>query len=461
MNHGMSRYLRASLFDFIAVAVLSVALGYAVFSGFDSTLALRHDFVLEGAFVSAVLAVLYAGGWSRRARIFSTVGTVVFVLAAVTVAMALAPEGVPVFEGGAVNDVEGNYVIFVVVLSVCAILSYALSRTLGGTVVLVVAACMTCGIVQFLFRGWAQDEGGMFVFIAVLLSSVMLIVYRRYRAGLAKAEVQEGVAFGRAAVLGITAGGVSLLAATLCYGAIIAPLGLSTPVLKPFEHYIVPPVVEYSGTYDEYLVEDPDRHTSLLNEKEDETTQNAAGGSVPDQETVESSQSPIITFLQSLSIFSEDDWDESFDAVTYDQLRLGFLVAVLLVLLAIAAIVALRIRQRDFRLFRLRNMDSAAQVIYLYNFLLSRFKKLGLGKPDASTPLEFAYDSRRNLVPFTRGTGQIDFVGVTLAYQRAAYGSGEVTDEDCERVRRYYRAFFANAHRYVGTPKWLLKFWTV
>lgn len=247
----------------------------------------------------------------------------------------------------------------------------------------------------------------------------------------------------------------------LVFVMLINPLNLSTPILKPFEYRIIPPVVEYTGTYDQYLVEDPDKFTSLLNERENATTSNAQGGSVPDQEKEEKAQNPLITFLQSMMIFSDEDWMEDFDPHMFERMRFAFVIVVILVLLAIALVIFLRIRRRDVRLKRLEDRPLAERVTYLYGFLLSRLKRLGLGKPETSTPLEFAYDSRRNLVPFTRGTQQVDFVRVTIIYQRAAYGSMEITQEEYETVRRYYRAFFGNAHRYLGTPKWLIQFWRI
>ena len=79
----------------------------------------------------------------------------------------------------------------------------------------------------------------------------------------------------------------------------------------------------------------------------------------------------------------------------------------------------------------------------------------------AQTPLEFAMATRAQLEPFSRGTGGVDLLAVTLAYQRACYGVQESVDEDYLLVERYYRAFFKNARDYVGGPKWLLTFWRV
>lgn len=461
MSSQFRRFLHSNVYEFALVLVLSVALGYAILSGFEASLALRSRIEIEIPLVGTLLLILYAGSWSRKARIISILSAIAYIIASIVVALVLASTQVAPFDGMVVNDVEGNHAIFVVALLATTLICYLLSRSRAGTVALTLVSVFCCSVVQFLFRGWLADEGGLVDFIIVLVASIVLIVYRRYRICMDKSELKTKPTFGMSMVVGGVVAMCSIGLSALVFVMLINPLNLSTPILKPFEYRIIPPVVEYTGTYDQYLVEDPDKFTSLLNERENATTSNAQGGSVPDQEKEEKAQNPLITFLQSMMIFSDEDWMEDFDPHMFERMRFAFVIVVILVLLAIALVIFLRIRRRDVRLKRLEDRPLAERVTYLYGFLLSRLKRLGLGKPETSTPLEFAYDSRRNLVPFTRGTQQVDFVRVTIIYQRAAYGSMEITQEEYETVRRYYRAFFGNAHRYLGTPKWLIQFWRI
>lgn len=454
-------FLRAMGYDFALVIVLATALSYAVLSGFEATMNLRMNIGLSALLGGIMLVMLYAGSWSRSLRVVSIVGAVVYAAICIVVAIALAGDATPVIVDGAVNDVEGNYAIFVVVVLTVAVLCYLLSRTRPGMIVLAVLAVFCCGVVQFLFRDWSSQEGGLVVFLVVLCASVALYIYRRYYIGVTKSEHNERVVFGQAALLGLGISALAIALSGLAFSLVIAPMNLSTPLLKPFEYYIIPPITEYTGAYDQYLVENPDEFSSLLNEREDATTQNAKGGSVPDEEQVDKATNPFITFLQSIAIFSEDDWSEDFDPVSIERMRFALLVLLLLFVLATLAVIIARIRVRDRRLRKLEDKPLSERVVFLYEFLLTRLDRLGLGKPETSTPLEFAFDSRRNLVPFTRRTGQVDFVKVTLVYQRAVYAGGDVSEEDYDCVRRYYRAFFNNAHRHVGTPRWLWKFWRI
>lgn len=461
MSGQFKRFAKSSALDFLMTLVLALALGYAVLSGFESTLVMRTNIGLMALVIGGLLLILYAGGWSRGARVVSIVGVIVYAVAAMAVALFLtAPEALP-FADGTVNDVEGNHVIFVIVLTVVGLLVYLLSRSRAGALVLAFLAVFTCGVVQYLFPEWISEEGGFIVFVTCLVVSIMLVIYRRYVIGVTKTDHHARLAFAQVFALGLGVCAITAGIAAALFALVIMPLNLQTPVLKPFEHRIIPPIVDYTGAYDEYLVENPDVFTSLLNEKEDATSQNASGGSVPDEEQTETNSSPLMQFLQSMTIFSEDDWTESFDPVSYDRLQVGIPIALVLVIVALLVLVILRIRRRDVRLKRLREKPYAERVVFLYGFLLSRLKRLKLGKPETSTPLEFAFDSRKKLVPFTRKTGKVDLVEVTLIYQRAVYGSEEISAEDYAKVERYYRAFFNNAHRYMGTPRWLVQFWRI
>lgn len=454
-------FLRSVIPDLVLCLVVATGLGYAVLSGFDATLSMRSDIGLQLALVGGMLVILFAGSWSKGARAASIAGAVALFVAALVVATSSTPEGVSLMEGGSLNDVEGNYAVFATVELVVAILTYVLSRRPASALFLVVASVFVCAVVQYLFRDWLSDEGGLVIFLAVTVASFALAVYQRYRRSAASSDRLVAPSFATAATTGLVIAALCIGGAGLVYVGIIAPLNLGTPIFKPFEYRIIHPIVEYTGAYDQLMVEDPDKFSSLLSEKADETTQNAEGGASPQENSEEPTSNPLATFVQSLTVFSEDSWTESFSTVTIDQLKLGALIAALVIAALCALAVAARIRWRKLRLRRIEREAPARQVVLLYDFILSRYARLGLRKPEQSTPLEYAYDFRRKMVPFTRNTGKVDLVRITLIYQRAAYGSGDLKPGDLDTVKRYYRAFFNNAHRYVGTVKWLWKFWRI
>ena len=461
MPKRMKTFMRAQAFDFVLALVLSVALSYTVLSGFDSSLVLRANFALEILIIGILLLILCAGSWSRGMRTATSIAAAVYCVIVVGLSLVLSVPGAAPFADGTVNDVEGNFTIFVVVLLVVTLLVYMLSRSRVGVTALCLFAVFSCCVVQYLFRTWTNDEGGLIVFIVVLVSSVTFIIYRRYCIMSTKSDHHVRFVFGQACMLGLIISAVCVAIGSLVFVCVIAPQNFQTPVIKPFEYRIIPPIVEYTGTYDEFLVENPDVYTSLLNEKEDATKHNAKGGSTPDDKQEEASTNPLIRFLQSISIFNEDDWNEAFNPVMYERLKLGISIGLLLIIALIVFLIIRRITLRKRRLQKLEDKPLNERVQFLYDFFLSRFAMLKLGKPQTSTPLEYAFDSRKNLVPFTRGTNKVDFVEVTLIYQRAVYAKSEIMQEEYDRICCYYNAFFNNARRHVGTLKWLWKFWRI
>ena len=62
--------------------------------------------------------------------------------------------------------------------------------------------------------------------------------------------------------------------------------------------------------------------------------------------------------------------------------------------------------------------------------------------------------------PYTRGTNGVDFVQITELYEKAVFGGYAPTDDEVERVRGYYRAFYKNAFKATMWPKWVFwRFW--
>lgn len=463
MSSRFATFIRSSLVDCALVLAVVLGVSHALLSSFDATVALRGAFGLQLAIALPMLIILYAGAWSKRSLAPAAAAVVAWAVAALAASAAMMPADVPFFADGFVNDSPGNYPVFVVVMLAVTAVVYLLSRRVPGCAVLAFLVVAVCAGVQFLFRNWLSGEGGAVAFACCLVGSAALLIFQRYRACAYAAEQLSSPAFGRAALFAVAAVGVACAVGGILFACAIQPLGLGTPVIRPFEQNIVRPVIEYTGVYDSVKVENPDLKSSLVGEEEDTTSENTDGGSDPEQtdDPDQGAGSPIAQFIESLQTYSQDSWDEGADPVAYDRLRLGALLAALAVALLAAAVIGARIYWRRVRLRRIADRTPAARVLYLYRFLCGRFAKLGISKPASATPLEFAVARRQDMVPFTRGAGKIDFVRVTLLAQRAAYGTGDVTEAEYAQVERYYRVFFANARREVGTLRWLWLFWKI
>lgn len=457
----LSLFLRASVLDFLLVLCVSTALVLTASFAFESAPTLRGNVVLVAGVCSLVLVPLFAGAWSRRAVAPAAFATVVVCVGVVAAFAAAMPAGTPLFVDGQVNDVPENYVVFACVLVVVPVLSYLLSRRTAGLAFLLAATIAVCGSVEFLYRDWMAENGGLAVSVVAYVGVALLFVYQTYRRSVYAAQRARRTSF-----LGVFAFGALIvcacagIAAALFYG-VVAPLGLQTVDVKPFQDYYQRPVIEYTGVFDRQQVESQDDTTDDVNDQREQTGQDAQGADDQDSERGQASQGPLVGIAQAVQAFNPNSWSQQYSAVSYAQLRLGALIAVLASAAIVAAAILARRSVRERRLRRLSGASPSEQVRSLYEFLLGRFARLGVRKEASLTPMEFALGSQRAMQPYAQGTGGVDFVHVTDVYQRACYGGQEVSLEERDEVVRYYRAFFKNACRHVGKLRWAWKFWRI
>lgn len=457
----MRLFLRANAGDFALVLVAAVGLVLTVSFGFESAPLLRGNVFIVTLAIVPLLLILYAGSWSKRAAALAAVGAALYCSFIVGVCVAAQPYQVDLFTDGVINDDPQSYVIFGIVLVVVPVLVYLLSRRRIGMVVLVVGAIVACGVIHLLYRDWAEVNGGTTVTVAVLVACGALLIFQRYRANAYQVTHLESTAFGSAFVYAVGLSAACFGVGALVFFAVIAPLGLQTVELRPFQDYYYRPVVEYTGVYDSSSVEDPDNVTSALDDQVSYTNQEAEGGAesyAPDSADALGSN-PVASALEQMAAFDITSWLQEFMAISYERFRAGaLLVAIALVaLLAIAAFLQRYVRRR--RVAKLESQPLDRRIWTLYGFFCKRLARLGYGKPDAMTPMEYAFASAKSLPQFSQDTGGVDFVDVTLAYQRACLDEGRVTEEDWETCKRFYRPFFRNARLQVGGLRWLKYFW--
>ncbi len=457
----MQLFLRAALGDFLLVLTVSVGLVLAVSYAFNSVPDVRGNVFVVIALTAPMLAILFAGSWSKRALAPACAGAVVYAIAVVAVCAALTPADVPLFVDAQINDDPASPVLFGVVSIVVPVAVYLLSRRRVGMVVLLVAAVVALGAVQFLYRDWAAHDAGTAVSVVVLVALFALFAFQGYRTGIREVKRLERTAFARATLFAVGTSLACVAVGALLYFAIIAPLGLTTPEIKPFQDYYTRPVIEYTGVYDEQQVDNPDITTNQTNDENKDSNQDADGGEQqksPDNND-EQGSNPVASFVESLTSFDINDWNQQFAAINYEQLRLGAIIVVLIVAAIAVAAVLLQRARRERRLKKLASEPLEVRIWSIYDFLTGRFAKLGIKRPETLTLMEFAMARRAQMAPFARGTEGVDFLALTLIYQRACYDKGRVSEQDWLAVERFYRAFFKNARAYVGRRRWLRDFW--
>ncbi len=458
----LSMFLQGAFFDLVLVLVASTALVFTVSYGFDSAANLRGNIALTAVLCLLVLLPMYAGSWSKKALAAGIVGTVVVCVGVVAGFAAAMPAQTALFVDGQVNDVSDNYVIYAMVLVATPVVVYLLSRRTAGLFFLLVLGVVACGAVQFLYRDWITAQPGIPAFIAVLASMCMMFVYQTYRSSVYGAKRAKKPVF--AQVFGfsalICAACVGIACAVFFVG--INALGLSTPDIKPFKDYYQRPVVEYTGVYTEQQVDNLDLKTSTLSDEWKDTSQQGQGGNNVNTPDDLISSDPLTGLAQSLEGFDASQWAEQFTTVGYNVLEPQYVLLVALVLVAFVLFVLYWRRRRARRLEKWRELPSNEEAVAIYDFIQQRFKRLGVKKTAALTPLEHAMASRKELACFARNTGGVDLMQFTLLWQRAYYGGRELSAEQLAAMECYYQAFFGNAKAYSGKLKWALwRFWRI
>ncbi len=453
-------FLRSSAFDFLLVLVLSVALVFTISYGFESAPDLRGNLALETGVCALLLAALFAGSWSKKAVVGAAAAYIVLAVLVIFAISSLSPDPQPLFVDGQVNDAAGNYTVFGIVAVVVPALCYLLSRRTWGVAVLFVLAVLACATIQFLYRDWTSAQPGTAASMVVYLSCGACYVNQRYRQNTFKAHYAKAGSFGGAAAFSVLVAGICLLAGAAIFAAVVAPLGLTTPNIKPFQDTYQRPVIEYSGIYSEQQIDSPFNRSNRTNDEDKDTHDEADNGQTQDEDTGLSENDRKTPTSATSSSFDLSSWSEQFQTVAYDLTNWTTLfVVVVLVCIAVAA-VGVRHSMRERRLKRIAEKPASWQVAWIYQFLMGRFRRLGIRRPDNLTPLEFSLAYAPRLEPFADAKTQTDFFQATLLYTRAAYGSGATAD-DLSRMRGFYRSFYKAVPREVGRLKWLWKFWRV
>ena len=453
-------FLRSSIFDFVLVLILSTALVFTISYGFESAPSLRSNFLLEAAICAVLLLALFAGSWSKKTVVLAAGLYIVLAAIIVFVFAQLMPFGTSVFVDGQVNDVADNTVGFGLILVVVPAICYLLSRRTWGVAALFVLSVIACATIQFLYRDWTSSQPGIVVSLIVYISCAACYINQRYRQTASKAHYAKTSSFSGVFAFSLAASLICLLIGAAIFACVIAPLGLSTPNIKPFQDTYQRPVIEYSGIYSEQRIDSPLNRSNSLNDEQKDTHESTDSGQAQDDETGISENDRKTPTSATSNSFDLSDWNESFQAIAYDLANWTTFFIVLALIACIAGLIYARYAMREQRLKRIANKSASWQVIWLYNFLVKRFSRLGIQRAKQLTPLEFSLASAPRLEPFVNTKTCTDFFQVTLSYTRSVYGCG-ATPEDLERVRSFYRSFYKAVPHEVGKVKWLWKFWRI
>jgi hypothetical protein len=451
MSSRLSTFLRASVFDFVLVLIISYALVSTVSFGFNVAPGLRVNIGLIAGALVALLVVLFAGSWSKRAVLLSALGTLV--VAAVIIVWGVMSSTSENF----LEDIVQNNTAFAFILVLVPVVSYLLTRRVAGLAIFAVAGLVTCGLIKILYPEYLFTE--LMVF---LIGTLTLFIYKNYQRGIYSAKSVGKVVFGQVFGSALAMSAVFVGAGALVWFLILAllsPGALDPP--KLFQERRALETVYYTGVYDDTEQPNEENTSDETNDDERKTDKNTEDGTSPENSVGSSLEGPADTSMAGTFSYALNALVEQFNRISYERFQFTGLIIALLALVALVGVILLKRHLRKWRLKRLARFSYGYQICVLYQFLLGRLRRLGFKKPHPVTPLEFARDTRHGMLIFARGSDEVDFVRVTELYGAAFYGRQDMTFMELNEVTKYYLAFFRNARRYTGTLKWLWKFWRI
>lgn len=440
----MASYVRQSIWDFLLVALCSIALSYLVLRGFNVDPALQSS-LIPAAITAAFALLLFIVGANKRWVLFGGIAYAVIVVVGAVISAVMT-------QVYLIADEEGNYLIFFLVVSLVPTAVFGMSRVRAGTAALLIIGIFTCGFVEFF---WGFND--LVWTLTFLVTSLALIIYKNYQLSARTATTIRGVSF--PAGFGVALGTVAVVVGlgAVVWFAIIAPLNPGVWDLKLITEERSLETIEVHGTSEEYLSPD----TSLTSKKTNDqsrTTDDLQRGN----EGIETPAQPLSTQnirIEAAGTFLGIDLNSLEDVFDFqgDPTPPFYLWLLLfLIPLAIAAYFFGRRIRRNMRLDNIRKSPPAAQMTALYVFLLDRLGRVGYGLPDGATPTEYAANSRNAMTRFDDAAG-VSFAELTGVYTGMAYGEEAVTQEQADDFAAYYQGFWKAARRQLGNFRYFFR----
>ena len=439
---GFSRYFKSKVWELLFCAVAASALSYTVCSGFYATRPLQaYPLAIAGISI-AITVVLFLIAYNARSAICGGIAFGAVVVAVVWLLAATGPGETPL------DDVEGNYALFAIVVIASTLLVYLGSRTQVLTVVLLVVGVYASETMEYLY--WGNHVAALLVF---MVAGVALMLQKGYQRTVANTSAGR-VSFAPIALSALAIGAVALLVGAGVYYFAIAPLDPPNQTVKLFTEYRRIDEIEVRGT-------------GATTADQGGQSGNLAGG-----DSVESDESaaddPFDMVQSSFTEMVDNLQDQLGDTGAALQLfppDLLALLAALLVAALFALPVLLKKLQRRMRYNRLVKPGGQEAAKNLYRFFLDRFRKLKLARPDEVSLSAYAAGFEQSFERFEAPSAErlgvsegSAFSRLTDLYVRSVYGDERLNDDEVAAFVRYYDSFYRNACRYVGRPRYVFQF---
>ncbi len=457
----LARYLKSIVGEFALLFITAASFACVMENAFFlSSIPAREPLTAFG--VAALLAVMYLAAYRRQSMVAGVVTYVALLAVAIAVALANST-GENIYV-----DAEGNCLYLVACIAFAATASFLLTRSLPGSALWFLVAAFTCSVVQAFY-----ECNALALSLTAAAAALALAIYRNFALGLVRADVVRKASRGAGFTASLATVALSAGVALAVWFLVIAPLDPGVAQIKLITEYRQLPVENVRGVADEQPRLDLDLTTDREHLSDDDfryTTDDLVRGEsdviisaqqLLDQLTVGGGTTDTGTGNDAANDggLDKDSLEQEYDAQSYSVVFPYVLLVIAAILALAAAIAAAFVLRRRLRLRRLRRMlsgDPTDQARALYQFILTRFSRIGFAVAPGATLAEFASSQATRMAIFDAEAG-VSFVDLTCTYEQLTFGSRVPNDDEIVPFVAYYLSFWKAARAYLGNFKYFFK----
>ena len=430
----MRQYVRLHAWDFLLTVLIAIGMHLNTFSAFMIRESYMTNYLLVTVVTTLVMAVMFVIGYNKRNTIIGGAGWAVFLIGWI---IYLRANDLINLEEGADETIPAFWSIVIFGSALIYLLTRSRKILFGAAPV----GLLFCAAFKFL--EYPVSVLGLFILVIAVILEILYLVYKDsllsadYGNYTIRHFLEQSIAI-------VTV--VVMLSTGVFYG-IVKPLDPPTRDLKLITKLLSFDILELLGVASTQEVKDPNQGDEDQDEEEPpEEKEEEKDDEENEQDEDENKQESDEKISAQTMSYNEKDY------------TVYWVTALIILLLATPFVIKYVLRTRRRR--RLNGLDANNQAAFVYDFFLDRLKKLGVGKADSQTILEYAEQQEAVLENFTAEDGTT-FEEMTELYNYHLYSKLPVRPEDAKKFMAMYDSFYKNAKAFTGTWRYIRKFWVL
>jgi hypothetical protein len=414
--------------------LIAIGMHLNTFSAFMIRESYMTNYLLVTVVTTLVMAVMFVIGYNKRNTIIGGAGWAVFLIGWI---IYLRANDLINLEEGADETIPAFWSIVIFGSALIYLLTRSRKILFGAAPV----GLLFCAAFKFL--KYPVSVPGLFILVIAVILEILYLVYKDsllsadYGNYTIRHFLEQSIAI-------VTV--VVMLSSGVFYG-IVKPLDPPTRDLKLITKLLSFDILELLGVASTQEVKDPNQGDEDQDEEEPpEEKEEEKDDEENEQDEDENKQESDEKISAQTMSYNEKDY------------TVYWVTALIILLLATPFVIKYVLRTRRRR--RLNGLDANNQAAFVYDFFLDRLKKLGVGKADSQTILEYAEQQEAVLENFTAEDGTT-FEEMTELYNYHLYSKLPVRPEDAKKFMAMYDSFYKNAKAFTGTWRYIRKFWVL